>query len=210
MPTEHIRISYKFNELDESAQEKAVSDVAAKMSGDWWDEDDNDAVGAVIRMGFAEAIGTPGTEKSGVDDFPGIDGITLESWSCGYMQSDHIGFAGSLTRENAAKLPWVDGIASVTLEAPRDRTTTWIVMDDAECICDQFTSVREPDCEAHTPNPATEAQIQAMREAIDAALATAHQAGYAKIEHIGSSEYAREWIESNEFYQFNADGTPFI
>lgn len=205
---EHVSYSYSFAELDEAAQRKALEAVAERRSGVWWDATDNELIGEVITMAFAESIGAPGTDKYGVSDYPGITGVKLESWCCNYDQGDHAGFAGHLTRENAPKLPWADGIASVTLESPCNHTSKWFVMDEAECICDGFSSVREPDCEAHTPNPASESQVQAMRDAIDAALHAAHRAGYDEIEHIGSEDSAREWIDSNE-PEFEKDGSLF-
>lgn len=202
MPTEHIRFSYTFDELSDEAKQKAVATIAGKLSGDWWDSADNESVAEAISYGFASAVGFA------TDTGAAHSGIKLDEWSCGYMQSDSVVFVGSLTRDNAPALPWVDGIASVTLDRGESFRGVWFVMDEPECICDPYAA-REPDCEAHDQtNQVPESAVTAMREAIESAIGEAHQAGYREVEYKGSEEYAREWIDGNN-PDFNKDGSLF-
>lgn len=207
---QHITYSYSFAELSEAAQKKAVETVAEKLSGDWWDESDNDDIHDLIVYTFAQEIGAPDVVNWGQGDFPGIPGIKLESWSCNHMQGDHVGFAGRLTRENAPALPWADGIDCVELENPwRGGTRITVELVYTQCVCDPWAG-REPTCEAHDESneETTDSQQEAMRDAIESAIRKAHQAGYKEVEYKGSSEYAREWIECTE-PEFTEEGDLF-
>jgi len=178
---------YTLDELEPAAQERAVETVREKLGGDWWDSHNIEAVGEVMVYTFAEKIGTPGREEWGVADFPGIDGIKLDGWDLDRGQT--ILFSGTLTRENAPALPWLDGIVSVELNARRDYV-------DVDVIESDDPEVRNT----------TREESRAMREAVETAMHAAWIAGEAEAEYITSAENAREDIEANE-RRFLADGT---
>jgi hypothetical protein len=180
MPKTHIRTSYTFDELTEAAQAKAVAVIAEKLAGDWWDDNDIANVASAILSTFAIQIGSPGEGES-------IEGVTLEGWSCGYLQSDGVVFVGHLSRENAPTLPWADGITGVTLRESNSRGFTRYEVE--------YTG-------------GTRREIEAMGETVRAAIDGAHKAGYSYIEEHDSPEYAREWIDNNT-PDFNEDGSLF-
>ena len=197
---------YTFDELSEAAQKKAVETIAAKLGGEWWDQHDNDAISEVIRFSLAHEIGTPGVEQWGIGDFPGIDGVTLDGWDLERGQS--IALNGKLTRANAPKLPWVEGIESIDMDAKRDHTYYTVLDSEPECACTRLGYIAPHDdgCPINVPNPATDAQRRALIEAAKDAARKAWQAGYDEAEYKSGEEHAREWIDGNE-REFTADGS---
>lgn len=181
---------YKFNELDAPAQEKAVEQIREKLSGPWWDSSDNDDIRNTIVWKFAHEIGTPGCEKYGEVDYPGIPSVTLEGFDLDRGQS--VVFKGTLTRENAPGIRWPGSVESVDLEAKRDHT--------------YITAVSKWDDE--DGDIATQMDIDTVEQAVRDAMHTAWKAGYDEMEYKTGEEYAKDFIESNE-YEFEEDGDLF-
>lgn len=179
---------YTFDELSEEAQEKAIEGIREKKSGPWWDSADNDTIGEDILYTFADKIGTPGREKFGVGDFPGITNVELRGWDLDRGQS--VSFAGHLTRDNAPALPWVDGMDCVHLVHDRG------YRHGITCTWDYGTEV---------PDEAITAAEDAMEQAIRDAMSDAWKAGNDAMEYMTGEEAARDWIEGNE-PEFTEDG----
>lgn len=191
---------YQLDELEPVAREKAIEAIANKLGGDWWDSNDIDDVSDVIRYTLANEFGTPGHGNYGVGDFPGIDGVELDSWD---MDRDgYVGLRGTLTRENAPRLPWQDGIVEVTLTAGRDYTSVSVDIDE-----DEVDLMNLPDL-GHNRADRVRFIEGAMEQAVEHAMHAAIKSGRAEIEHKTSEEYAEGMIEANE-YEFEADGTPY-
>lgn len=232
MPTEHTIISYKFAELGEAAQAKAVEIIAEKLGGDWWDQNDTDTVGEAIRYEFAGQLGLPDAFKYGPGDFPGIPGITLDSWD---VDRGSIGFTGQLTRENAPAPAWPNEIESVRLDSHWNRGTDvatelkeGIDFDCARCGQKASVLVFDPSIMNHVgPNgfddPEADAdhkptlragtliqpgQAERLTQDVRDAMSAALSAGRLAAEYIGSEESARDWIESND-PDFYLDGRLF-
>lgn len=175
---------YTFDELSETAQDRAVELVREKLAGGWWDSSDIDDIGNEIHLAFAEALQSPGHADYGPDDFPGIDGVTLEAWD---TDRRDVAFRGVLTRENAPLLPWVDGLDVVWLRSSRTRSSVDPLNVDGV----------EASKEAHDE----------MIDAVVAALEEAILAGSMAVEHKTSDETARDWCENNEVQEYEEDGT---
>lgn len=175
---------YTFDELDEPTQEKAVANIAEKLGGDWWDEHDNNDIRDVMVWTLAEQFGAPGHLDYGVSDYPGIPGITIVGWDLDRGQS--LTLSGTITRENAPKLPWVDGLDAIEVEAKRDHNTYTRVSDTL--TCEQVDALGAN-------------MVQAVRDSVSAAW----KAGYGEMGYKSSEEHAREWIDGNE-PEFTADG----
>jgi hypothetical protein len=194
-------VVYHLDELEPAAREKAVEAIAAKLGGEWWDSSDIDDVSDVIRYTLANEFGTPGHGDYGVGDFPGIDGVTLDGWDLdggGYLS-----LSGTLTRENAPRLPWTDGLVEVTLVGGRDYTSISVEIDE-----DEVDLMNLPDLGR---NRADRVRFiggemgQAVRNAMSAAL----KSGRDEVAYRTSPEYAEGVIEANE-YEFLEDGTPYF
>lgn len=209
MPREIITRTtvYRFDELSEDAKAKALEKVREKLSGDWWDQSDNDDIAATMLHTLAAELRSPGWDTHGDDDFPGITGVTIEGWDVEARQS--IAVNGQLTRDNAPALPWIDGIDAVELEAKRSDHTLYSLLEtEPECTCPDtsWLAPHEPGCPFNAPNPATEAERIALEQAAREAVQAAWQAGYFEMEHKTSEEYAKGWIEANGA-EFLEDGT---
>lgn len=176
---------YQFSELTPDAQENAVLHVRELLAGDWWDSSDQDDIQDAMVYTLAERLGSPRWDTHGSVDFPGIATVTVQSWDLGRRQ--HLAVSGTLTRENAPLLPWVDGITEVDLIAHRYGTQVDVIED-------------EPD----TCPPRERATIEG---AVTDALHSAWKAGESETERKTSEEYAREEIEANG-REFLEDGTP--
>jgi hypothetical protein len=188
---------YQLDELEPDAREKAIEGIAEKLGGDWWDSNDIDDIASVMVYTLANEFGTPEHGKWGVADFPGIDGVTLESWDLD--RGSYVGLRGTLTRENAPALPWADGVVEVGLTSRRDYTEIDVVTDEDELDPEQerdLTVVRE-ECKA---------LADAVQAAVEAAMQAALRDGRAELEYKTGAEYAKGFIESNE-YEFLEDGT---
>lgn len=233
MPTEHTIISYKFAELGEAAQAKAVEIIAEKLGGDWWDQNNTDTVGEAIRYEFAAKLGLPDAVEYGPGDFPGIPGITLDSWD---VDRGSIGFSGQLTRENAPALNWPTAVESVRLNDTRwNGTTVDIELREGlefDCtLCGQKASLLIVDMDIvnhvgadgfddseadadHPPHPlealptVDQAAIDRFEQDVRDKMSAALTAGRVAAEYIESEESAREWIESND-PDFFPDGRLF-
>lgn len=200
-------VVYQLEELDASAQEKAIDAIRERLGGDWWDEHDNADVGAAMLYSLAGTLQAPGWDTFGSGDFPGIAGVTMNGWDIGRGQS--LALDGTLDRDNAPMLPWVEGIAEVSLSGIRSDSTVVDVVDaDPECTCAHggWESHHEPGCPTLTHQAATDAQREVMRQVVRDAIHTAWKAGSDEADYKTSDEYTRQWIDANGC-EFLSDGT---
>lgn len=185
MPTEHVVLSYKFDELSDDARDRALADVAAKLGGEWWDSFHDEQVSDSIMYRLASALRSPGWDSFGEGDFPGIDGVKLIGWDVG--RGSHVQVSGRLTRENAPALPWSDAIDGVELggDAYGTSVTVFESLDDERS------------------QEALEQACMYFRQAVQDALAEALHAGREQADYMCSTEYAAQWIDGNdpEFYE---------
>lgn len=183
---------FELDELEPDAKEKAVEAVAEKLGGDWWDQNDIDDISNAIVWSLANKLGTPGHEKFGDADFPGIPGVTVPEWDAdrGTIQA-----RGTLTRENAPALPWTDEMIQVELQHPGHYRGTYVYVE---------SDVEELDL-SFADRAALVTRREAMQEAVEKALNAALTAGQEEIEYKTSTEYALEHIEANGL-EFYADG----
>lgn len=234
MPTAHTRYSWKFTELDDETKAKAVENVAEKLGGDWWDEGDIESVRQVITYQLAEKVKAPDWDTYGSGDFPGIDGVKLDGWDI--ERGNHVALTGTLTRENAPGLPWVDGVGDVTLTSSNYGTSVNVEEGDVPFVCTSCgqdavwdsgyaetkhhvihvsggTADDDVQDDDHEPFlleglPDREALCRTMEGAVKDAMRAALRAGREEAEYISSEEYAQEWINGND-PDFNEDGTLF-
>ena len=199
---------YKLDELSDDAQQKAIDGIRERLGGAWWDSSDNDDIRDTMQYALAENFGTPGRQQYGIADYPGIPGVSIDGWDLDRGQS--LVLAGTLDRANAPKLPWVDGIGAVKLEARRDHTYITVEDDEPECTCPDSTfgwpQLHQSGCPTVTPSSVTDAQRFGLKEAVLDVIRAAWRAGEQEMEYKTSSEYAREWIEANET-EFTEDGS---
>lgn len=201
-----MREVYKFAELSETAQTRAIEAIREKLDSDWWDQSDNEDVAACMVYELAGELHYPGHDTYGTITFPGIEGVTLDGWSLGRHQS--LAASGRLDRVNAPALPWVDGIEHVELAGHRSDATTVTVVDaDPDCTCspDHYLQPHDEGCPSLVASPATDEQRNALEQAVRDALSAAWTAGERAAEHKTGEQYAREQIEANE-YEFTEDG----
>jgi hypothetical protein len=177
---------YSFDELSGTAQDRAVELIREKFAGDWWDSSDIDDISNVIHCTFAEKIGTPQAAEYGVADFDGIQGITLESWDVDHMT---VAFRGTLDRDNAPALPWVEAVMDISLTGGRRHGS--IDLNIAE-----------------NPSWGDEAACETLLDAVRDALDSAIRAGADEYEYKTGDEYAREWCRNNGEQEYEEDGTP--
>jgi hypothetical protein len=189
LPREIKTTVYQLAELSDEAQERAVRDVAEKLMGDWWDSDDADRITEIIVFTLANEFGTPGHGEYGEGDYPGIPNVKVTGWDLDRGQSVEI--TGSVTRENAPRLPWVDGIESVQLTSRGPGPDFEVIFADG---------VESSDL----GQPTTDME-QAVRDAIHAAW----KSGRSELDYRDSAEYARQEIEANE-REFNEDGSLYL
>lgn len=177
---------YELDELDPEARLAAIWNVRHQLTGPWWGETDIESIAEEIVYGIANQLASPGWNTFGAGDFPGIDGVQLVGWDVERDLSAQLD--GTLTRENAPALPWIDEIHAVRLSsAPRGgHTFIEVVVEDVEAV--------EPD-----------AMVSTMRDAVLAAIDYGLQDGRAQLEYLTSDARAEEDALANgrEFY---ADG----
>jgi hypothetical protein len=178
-------ISFSFGELSDVAKGAAVAQVLERNASREWDSFDVDNARDLMVYTMAEKFQSPGWDKFGVGDFPGIVNVEIPAFD---LDRQWIGAEGTLTRENAPSLPWVDAIDSVTMEAPHRVDATVV-------------NVHESDEGAEL----TGAQSDAMEEAVTDALHAAITAATTEQEYQAGEEKAREDAENE--YQFTADGS---
>lgn len=177
---------FTLDELTPEARLKAIANVTSLMAGDWWDEGDVEQVSKAIVYAFAEALMSPGWNRYDEGDFPGIDGVQLGGWDLD--RADTVALDGTLTRQNAPALPWLDGIVEVRLEvAPRGgHTYIGVVVEHGE------TSLAR-------------GAVMLMRNAVTDAMFAAKSAGRRQLEWLTSNERAEDDILANG-REFTADG----
>jgi hypothetical protein len=190
---------YGLDELDADAQQKAIEHVAAKLGDDWWDSHDIQDITDVMMYALADELGAPNLGEWGVADYPGIDGVDPDGWDLD--RGSYLGLKGTLTRENAPKLPWQPGLVEVLLSTGRDYTTVDVQWDEDE---------RDPEQERDLTVVREECKMlaDAMEQAVERAMGAALAAGRKELEYKTSEEYARETIEANG-YEFLEDGTMY-
>lgn len=187
---------YDFEELSEAAQSHAIAVIRDRLAGPWWDVDDIKAVYAVIVHALAQTLGTVGASASGTLEFAVISGVRVDGWNLDYQHS--VAVSGILDRDNAAGLPWVDGLDHVELTSHRLDFTTVTVHDAAaDCTCSSDHSLlpRDADCSSLASGPATDEQRDA--------LCAAWTAGAREGERRTGEVWARE---SATNYLFTQDG----
>lgn len=192
---------YHLDELEPEARERAVEAIADKLASDWWDESDIDDISNVIVYALANEFGTPGHGEHGVADFPGIPGVGLDGWDLD--RGSYVALRGTLTRENAPRLPWEDGIVEVTLTAGRGYT--WV---DVEIDEDEVDLMNLPDLPDNRRRRVGYIEIE-MEEAVRNALHAALKSGRTEMEYKTGEENAVSMIEASG-YEFEADGTPYF
>ncbi len=177
---------YLLDELGPEARQKAIANVTNLMAGDWWDSFDNESVSETIVYAFAEALRTPGWDKYGEGDFPGIPGVALSGWDLD--RDDAVAFDGVLERANAPQLPWIDEIVAVQLQsAPRGGHTYVGVVVDDDGTSDLSDAVRR------------------MQDMVTDEMFAAKETGRKQLEYLTSNERAEDDILANG-REFTADG----
>ena len=189
MPQKHEVYSFKFDELSDDAKTRAVEVVAEKLGGDWWDSSDTDSIGETILYKLAEVLRSPGWDRFGEGDFPGIAGVKLDGWDVG--RAEVIQVRGVLDRVNAPALPWSDLVGDVLLDGRRQGTNVGVELADGAKESEGFHSARK-----------------VLVEAVFAALQEALAAGRAQLEYMSSEEAARDYIDANDT-DFREDGSLF-
>lgn len=169
---------YTFGELTQQAQQKAVEDVRDKLNSDWWDEHSNQQLRETIVYCLADWLRSPGYDKYGEGDFPGIDGVELIGWDL--ERGESLEFKGKLDRDNAPFLPWIDGLHTVQLGEDGTHSSVYVEADE-----DIDTTL--------------------MRDAVDNAISAAWHAGRRQMDYMESEEHARDYIEGTE-PEFTVDG----
>jgi hypothetical protein len=195
---------FDFDELSEPAQARAIEVLREKLAGPLWDDDDIDAVQDAIVHALAEKLGTVGASRHGPADFTGIRGVRLDGWDLERQHS--IAVSGILDRDNAAALPWVDGLDHVELSGHRSHSTEVTVQDaTAECTCsaDHYLLPHDDDCPSLGPPPVTADQRDALEDAVRDGLCAAWTAGEREAESRTGEERARAVATD---YQFTEDG----
>lgn len=180
MPRDITTTVYKLGELSEAAKVKAIENVAAKLGGDWWDQNDIDQVSETMIYTLAGELLTPGWNTYGEGDFPGIPEVKVTGWDV--ERGQFLSLTGSLTRETAPSLPWHPGMGRVTLAALRHGTRVEVEWDDTAGYTKEWISTATRD----------------MILAAEAAITAAWTAGRDQAEYMSGTEYAAEWIEANE------------
>jgi hypothetical protein len=178
---------YALDELEPKARQDAICNIQALLGGAWWDADDVQEVSDAIVYGLAEALGTPGWDRYGVGDFPGVPGVQLDTWDLD--RGDGVGFAGELTPSNAPKMPWPDGFERVLLQSSARGARTFVIVE----MPDEDTSEQRAQA------------ARRLQEAVDEALFAAKEAGRVQLDYQTSEHRAVEDIEANE-REFTADG----
>lgn len=191
---------YQLDELEPGAREKAVAAIAEKLGGDWWDSSDTEDITAVMTAEMGRALGTPEYETTAICDFQ-IPGVELEGWDL--EQGSYVLLRGTLTRENAPRLPWEDGVVEVSLTDHRSYTSISVEVDE-----DEADLMNLPDL-GHNRADRVRFIEGAMEEAVRNAMHAAIKSGRAEIAHKTSEKYAEGVIEANE-YEFREDGTPYF
>lgn len=171
---------YQLDELQPAARKDAIWNVQHQLTGPWWGAADTESIEDEIVHGFAEALGTPGWDKHGPGDFPGIDGVELDGWDLD--RGDALALRGELTRHNAPALPWTDEIEYVHLESVQGR----------------YTRIEVVHQEPGEP-------LGFVQDAVIEAMNQGKRYGRADLEYRTSEERAEDDILANE-REFYADG----
>lgn len=191
---------YDFDELTDDAKTRAIEVIRQRLN-DGWDSADNDDIRDVITATLAEKLGTPGVQDYGVSDFPGIDTVTIDGFSLD--RSQILAVSGYLTRDNAPKLPWRDGISQVILRSGfQDRSTrVEVELQEVDCTCPEDADALEHVDSCPVPKP-VEGEDE-IEQAVRDALSEAWLAGEKEGEYKTGEEYAREVADG---HQFTEDG----
>jgi len=180
---------YKFEELDETAQDKAVENYG-EMLARCWDSFDVESIEMAMTSAFLEAIGAVDQDKAPADEsLP--DRVSFKEWD---VDRRTIRMDGYLTRETAPGLPWPP-------EADDD--------DDEQGIYGVMLS--EPDRDGNGSfQPFSEGgygrENDELSNAATQAVEAAISAGVKEYEYMFSRETLIENIEMNDV-EFLQDGT---
>jgi hypothetical protein len=177
---------YKFDELDDSAQAKAVEQIRDKLAADWWDSSDNDQVTEEIVYTIAEQLKTPGWDTYGPGDFPGIPHLTIKGWDL--ERGEYVSVQGRLNAENAPALPWSIATHASLTRYRHGGQVEWFEDDSS------------------WPLVADMEEVQALQQAWENVLHAAIKAGRDAIEYKTSEEYARDWLAGNDNQEFDEEG----
>jgi hypothetical protein len=194
---------YTFDELEPTAQERAVQQVQEREAVREWDCADLEMIESTMVYALAGRLKAPGWDIYGELDFPGIDRVKVHEWNLD--RSQLLALSGWLDRDNAPGLPWVDGIESVQLTAiRRSGTEIDVVTSEPDCTCSADTWRHEPDC-APVGSSIASAHMSALRDAVTDAIHAAWVAGRDELEYRSSPEYARDRAQ-NDGFEFTVDG----
>jgi hypothetical protein len=194
---------FGFDELTETAQERAVEAVRERLAAGW-DDVDIEAMRFAIATKLSEVLKSPGWEENET-----TAGVTVAGFDADRGQA--LAVTGRLDRDNAPGLPWVDGIERVDLGSYRSEHTRVAVVEadpecSEECSADADPATPHDDgCPMVESSPVTREQSNALEQAVRDALHDAWQSGVQECEYRTSKKRAREDIEANG-HEFTEDG----
>src|SRR5207253_1177681 len=105
----------------------------------------------------------------------------------------YLRFKGTLTRENAPGLPWVDGCDYVLLGDPH-----------RDGVPDVSPEIQDWDTFEDLNSDYRKA-VDKLDDAVQAAIRDAWKAGRVELDYLEGEEYTIDMIEANE-YEFTIDG----
>ena len=155
---------YTLEELESEAREVAMDEVRERFCDHWVDEV---MLADAIREAWAFALAEDGAGQGSRPDLEDM----VTGWD---IHTSSIDIVGTLTPDNAPKLPWPDFIPSIDWE----RNGYWVDGRDPE---------NQEEAEAYTN------LVLAMEAARDSAI----EAGESELEYRYSNEGVAEMIEAN-------------
>jgi hypothetical protein len=94
----------ELKEIGGSGYDKALDTLRTSL---WEGGDQRESIADDMVYEFGKHVGDTTVERYGEGDYPGVAGVELKNWAV-QDRSAHVGFAGTLTPENAPGLPWHD------------------------------------------------------------------------------------------------------
>jgi hypothetical protein len=183
MPTQHTTTTYCWSELSTHAQDKAIEQIRELLAGAWWDESDNEDIAATMLYALADAFQSPGYDTHGEADFPGIEGLKVESWN---LDRNEYNLSGCLTPATAPALPWPEKAKQFVFKSHGSGAYVEVEATEGEWVAweDQIDPPAEFD------------------NAINDAVAKALEAGQTEYDYKTGEEWARQRCEedTDEFY----------
>lgn len=176
------RTLYKFEELSETAQGRALEALGSRLY-EWLEPDEiGDAITEALKFAL-DGIGG-GCEPAAPD-------LEITGWDVDRGQV--LQLKGTLSREDAPAFAWPEGVTAATF-GHSDYRDKYVLSVDGE------------DEDGYELD-ATDDQDAAFEQAWIEVKGDALKAGRDAIEFAGSEENAREFIENNEV-EFTEDGEP--